>query len=81
MVTSHAIENKKPAVAHPIAPLTGAALLHDPALNKGSAFTREERCRLGLEGLLPHAVEPLDRQVERVLSHLDGLSDDLARYV
>ncbi|MBC8740381.1 NAD-dependent malic enzyme [Paraburkholderia sp. UCT31] len=80
MSTSHTIENKKLAV-RPVAPLTGAALLHEPAHNKGSAFTRDERRRLGLEGLLPHAVEPLDRQVERVLSHLDVLTDDLARYV
>ncbi|CAB3807501.1 NAD-dependent malic enzyme [Paraburkholderia ultramafica] len=70
------------ATAAPVcAPLTGAALLHDPTHNKGTAFSREERRRLGLEGLLPHAVEPLERQVERVLSHLDGLEDDLARYV
>ncbi|MGF6920649.1 NAD-dependent malic enzyme [Paraburkholderia sp. 40] len=80
MSTSHTIENKKLAF-RPVAPLTGAALLHEPAHNKGSAFTRDERRRLGLEGLLPHAVEPLDRQVERVLSHLDVLTDDLARYV
>lgn len=63
------------------APLTGAALLHDPACNRGTAFSREERRLFGLEGLLPHAVEPLERQVARVLSHLDGLEDDLARYV
>src|SRR5471032_1733133 len=80
MVTSNVIENKKTTV-RPVAPLAGAALLHDPALNKGSAFSRDERHRLGLEGMLPHAVEPLERQVERVMSHLDALSDDLARYV
>ncbi|EUC12395.1 NAD-dependent malic enzyme [Paraburkholderia hospita] len=63
------------------APLTGAALLHDPACNRGTAFSLEERRLFGLEGLLPHAVETLERQVARVLSHLDGLEDDLARYV
>jgi len=57
------------------------ALLHEPGLNKGTAFTHEQRHALGLEGLLPHAVESLDRQVERVLAHLDGKADDLERYV
>jgi hypothetical protein len=38
---------------------------------KVRAFTEDERRQLGLEGLLPHAVETLDRQVGRVLEHLD----------
>ncbi|MCQ4161532.1 NAD-dependent malic enzyme [Roseomonas sp. GC11] len=59
----------------------GAALLHHPGRNRGTAFTHEERRRLGLEGLLPQAVESLDRQVERVLAHLDEKNDDLERYI
>jgi malate dehydrogenase (oxaloacetate-decarboxylating)(NADP+) len=59
----------------------GAAVLNDPVLNKGSAFTPEERKRLGIEGLLPPATDSLDRQVERVLGHLDVKPDDLERYV
>src|SRR6516225_2300899 len=84
MANRNVVEIEKLSVAHAAlssAPLSGAALLHDPAHNKGTAFSLEERRRLGLEGLLPHAVEPLERQVERVLSHLEGLEDDLARYV
>ena len=50
--------------------LRGLALLDDPARNKGTAFTEEERRRYGLEGLLPASAESLDRQVERVLGHL-----------
>jgi malate dehydrogenase (oxaloacetate-decarboxylating)(NADP+) len=79
MVHAHSIERKQPA-SSPAAPPTGTALLHNPAINKGSAFTNEERDRFGLEGLLPHAVETLERQVERVLAHLDRFPDDLARY-
>jgi malate dehydrogenase (oxaloacetate-decarboxylating)(NADP+) len=61
---------------------TGAlALLEDPHRNKGTAFDSEERRRYGLEGLLPHSVETLDRQVERVMQHLDAKSTDLERYV
>jgi len=41
--------------------LRGEALLNDPARNKGTAFTAEERRKYGLEGPLPHAVENLDR--------------------
>ncbi len=61
--------------------LRGVALLDDPIRNKGTAFTSEERHRYGLEGLLPHAVENLDRQVERVMEHLDAKPNDLERYI
>ncbi|MGC2221182.1 MAG: NAD-dependent malic enzyme [Methylocella sp.] len=61
--------------------LRGVALLDDPIRNKGTAFTSEERRRYGLEGLLPHAVENLDRQVERVMEHLDAKPNDLERYI
>ena len=57
------------------------ALLDSPTLNKGTAFTTEERRAYGLEGLLPQAVETLDRQLERVLQHLDAKPNDLERYI
>jgi malate dehydrogenase (oxaloacetate-decarboxylating)(NADP+) len=59
----------------------GEALLDDPIRNKGTAFTADERRRHGLEGLLPHAVEDLDRQIERVMQHLDAKPNDLERYI
>jgi malate dehydrogenase (oxaloacetate-decarboxylating)(NADP+) len=59
----------------------GEAMLNDPIRNKGTAFTAEERRRHGLEGLLPHAVEDLDRQLERVMQHLDAKPNDLERYI
>jgi malate dehydrogenase (oxaloacetate-decarboxylating)(NADP+) len=61
--------------------LHGAALLNDPIRNKGTAFSSEERRRYGLDGFLPHSVENLDRQVERVMEHLDAKPTDLERYV
>jgi malate dehydrogenase (oxaloacetate-decarboxylating)(NADP+) len=61
--------------------LHGLALLNDPALNKGTAFTEAERRKLGLEGLLPASSEDLDRQVGRVLSHLDAKMSDIERYI
>jgi malate dehydrogenase (oxaloacetate-decarboxylating)(NADP+) len=59
----------------------GAALLQDPLLNKGTAFTEEERIALGLEGLLPPHVFTLDEQVERALGNYRRKPTDLERYI
>ena len=60
---------------------TGVALLRDPALNKGTAFTEKERDALALRGLLPPHVASQDEQVVRVLEALRRQPDDLERYV
>ena len=60
---------------------TGVHLLRDPTLNKGSAFSLEERENLGLTGLLPPRVLTLDEQTQRVLENLRKQSNDMARYV
>ena len=60
---------------------TGFALLRDPALNKGTAFTEEEREALGLSGLLPPRIHTLDEQVERVLWNLRKKTTDIERYI
>ena len=60
---------------------TGVNLLRDPTLNKGSAFTAEEREVLGLSGLLPPRVLTLDEQVQRVLENLRKQPTDIGRYV
>ena len=69
--------------AHSIAPdlPRGVALLRDPALNKGTAFTEHERDALGLRGLLPPHVLSQDDQVQRVLENLRRLPDDLDKHV
>jgi malate dehydrogenase (oxaloacetate-decarboxylating)(NADP+) len=59
----------------------GIALLRDPLLNKGTAFTEQERDALGLRGLLPAHVLSLEQQAERVLSNLRHLPNDLEKYV
>jgi malate dehydrogenase (oxaloacetate-decarboxylating)(NADP+) len=61
--------------------LYGVALLNDSIRNKGTAFTPEERREFGLEGLLPSSVDSLDRQLERVMQHLDVKPNDLERYI
>ena len=59
----------------------GLDLLRDPLLNKGTAFTREERNALGLRGLLPPHVLTQDVQAQRIMTNLRKFSDPLDRYV
>ncbi len=59
----------------------GLAMLQDPTLNKGTAFTEKERDALGLRGLLPPHVLSQDEQVTRVLVNLRKLSDSLEKFV
>jgi len=59
----------------------GVALLRDPLLNKGTAFTEAERDALGLRGLLPARRLSLQEQAEKVLINLRSLPSDLEKYV
>src|SRR5215472_12592523 len=59
----------------------GLALLRDPLLNKGTAFSEEERDRHGLRGLLPAHVLSLEAQAKRVLENMRRMPDDLEKYV
>jgi malate dehydrogenase (oxaloacetate-decarboxylating) len=59
----------------------GMDLLNRQALNKGTAFTEQERTRLGLDGLLPPHVETLDEQVVRAYDAYKRKDDDLERHV
>ena len=56
-------------------------IMTDPLTNRGTAFTREERIRLGLVGRLPSAVESLDQQAARTYAQLRSYGSDLQRYV
>jgi len=59
----------------------GVALLRDPALNKGTAFSERERDVLGLRGLLPPHVSSPDEQVHRVMENFRRLDSPLDRYL
>ena len=61
--------------------LSGYELLNDPLLNKGTAFTDEERDEFDLHGLLPPHVATLDWQVKRRLDAFRALDSDMQKYV
>ncbi|WIG43542.1 oxaloacetate-decarboxylating malate dehydrogenase [Bacillus toyonensis] len=61
--------------------LRGAEVLSTPLLNKGVAFTQEEREELGLKGLLPPAVLTLEEQARRAYEQFSSQPDDLLKNV
>lgn len=58
----------------------GGEVLRNPRINRGTAFTHEEREALGLVGLLPSAVNPLEAQLQRAYSRFRGASSPLAKF-
>ncbi|WP_069383206.1 NAD-dependent malic enzyme [Halomonas caseinilytica] len=62
-------------------PYAGPPLLEMPLLNKGSAFTREERLEFNLIGLLPQNVETIEEQVERAYRQYRQCQNDLDRHI
>jgi len=59
----------------------GVELLEDPISNRGTAFTPEERVKLGLDGLLPPVVETLEQQRARAFEAYRRKGDDLERHI
>lgn len=58
----------------------GGEVLRDPLVNKGTAFTKEERRALGLDGLLPPVVEPIEKQLERAYNAFHREASPLAKH-
>ena len=61
--------------------LRGMNLLDEPLLNKGTAFTDEERSEFGLHGLLPPHVETLEQQAARAYQAYQLEENDLERHI
>ncbi len=59
----------------------GVDILHDPRLNKGTAFTPEERDELGLRGLLPPKYLPIEEQLKLVYENYSHKESDLEKYI
>lgn len=62
-------------------PYNGAVLLENPLLNKGLAFTEDERLAFNLYGLLPHNVETIEEQTARAWQQFCHFKKDISRHV
>ncbi|WP_299184881.1 NAD-dependent malic enzyme [uncultured Psychrobacter sp.] len=62
-------------------PFAGPALLETPLLNKGSAFSPEERDSFNLTGLLPHAIETIEEQSLRAYHQLSSFTSDMDKHI
>lgn len=61
--------------------LRGLELLSTPFLNKGVAFTQEERKELGLEGFLPPKILTIEEQARRAYEQFSSQPDELSKNV
>lgn len=59
----------------------GFELLHNPVLNKGAAFTHEERRLFRIDGFLPSAVSTLELQVLRSYENFSAKPSDMEKYI
>ena len=62
-------------------PYAGPALLETPLLNKGGAFSKEERISFNLEGLLPHNIETIEEQASRAYKQYTSFQNDLDKHI
>lgn len=59
----------------------GNALLELPLLNKGSAFTEEERTQFNLHGLIPHVIESIEEQSQRSYQQYCSFSEAINKHI
>ena len=62
-------------------PWRGEEVLRRPLYNRGTAFTHDDREKLGLTGLLPPAVNTIEQQAERMRESIDNKGEDLEKYI
>jgi malate dehydrogenase (oxaloacetate-decarboxylating) len=74
---SNNTNNKRPLYIR----YAGPMLLETPLLNKGSAFSEEEKREFNLEGLLPETIETIDEQAERAYQQYSNFTRDLDKHV
>lgn len=72
----------KLSTKHPLyTPYAGFTLLELPLLNKGSAFTEDERSNFNLHGLLPHVIETIEEQHQRSYQQYTSFNDDINKHI
>lgn len=59
--------------------MTAHDILNNPFLNKGTAFTLEERKELGLVGLLPPYVQTIEEQAAQTYAQMQTKANDLEK--
>lgn len=77
MTSEISSKNKRPLYI----PYAGPSLLETPLLNKGSAFSEEERSHFNLTGLLPPRFETIDEQVERAYLQYSSFHTNLNKHI
>ncbi|MEW6990901.1 NAD-dependent malic enzyme [Colwelliaceae bacterium 6441] len=62
-------------------PYAGPSLLESPLLNKGSAFSKEERISFNLTGLLPPSYETIEEQVDRCYRQYSSFRTNINKHI
>ena len=75
------MSKSKPSIVKKNQLIQGNSILNDPILNKGTAFTKAERNKFDLIGLLPPRVFSQKEQVMRVLENIRRKPNDLEKYI
>ncbi|GGA75155.1 NAD-dependent malic enzyme [Neiella marina] len=70
-------DNKRPLYL----PYAGPVLLETSLLNKGSAFSEQERRDFNLEGLLPQAIESIEEQAQRAYQQFAAFESDIDKHI
>jgi len=77
-MTEQAVKNNKRPV---FIPYSGPTLLNISLLNKGCAFSNEERQEFGLAGLLPHRYETIEQQVDRAYQQYSSFDEPINQHI